>query len=252
MPFPLLAAAVPYVVKGAEIAFTAYNLYTAAKEVPTVIERTKAVIDGDKKQIVPLVVDTAVLGITSYFGVKGAGSLIESVKGSKLLAGSVTKSLGEAERNVSIGKAAELKRAAVEAKVPKINNHLAGQVHPEANVPFVKKTIEIEGQKIERAFPKFDAKFEAQLQPELFKAPDGVQFAECNKQLLDKVNKSSTFANKFGDIQLEQIKNLDTPDGFVWHHNEKEGLMQLVDAVQHQKAGHVGGRCIWGGGSEYR
>ena len=249
MAFPAL---IPILAKGAELAFTAYNVYTAAKEVPTVIERTKAVIDGDKEQIAPLVVDTAVLGVSAWWGGKGLGKLVESVKGSKLLTSSATKALSETERNVSVGKAAELKHAAIEAKVPKINENLAGQIHPEAGVPFVKKTIEVEGEKIERAFPKFDAKFEAKLPSELFKAPDGKQFAECNRQLLDKVNKNSTFAGQFNDVQLEQIKNLDLPDGYIWHHNEEEGLMQLVNAVQHRKAGHVGGRCIWGGGAEYR
>jgi hypothetical protein len=28
--------------------------------------------------------------------------------------------------------------------------------------------------------------------------------------------------------------------------------MQLVDSAVHAKTGHLGGRTIWGGGSEYR
>ena len=252
MALPLLTTAVPYIVKGAEVTLSANNIFTMAKEVPTMIERTKAVIDCGKKQVAPLNLDTANLSVSSYFGVKDVGKLVEGVKGSKLLTGSATKALSETERNVSVGKAAELKRAAIEAKVPKINENLAGQIHPEAGVPFVKKTIEIDGQKIERVFPKFDAKFEAKLPPELFKATNGKQFAECNKQLLEDINKNSTFAGKFNDVQLERIKNLDTPVGYVWHHNEEKGLIQLVEITPHRLAHHVGGKCIWGGGAEYK
>ena len=52
--------------------------------------------------------------------------------------------------------------------------------------------------------------------------------------------------------QIEQIKEgvIDgsAPDGFVWHHNEEEGVIQLVDRVTHERTGHMGGRAIWGGG----
>lgn len=127
MALPLLAAAVPYIVKGTELALTAYSVYTAAKEVPTVIERTKAVIDGDKEQVAPLVVDTVVLGVSAWWGGKGIGKLVESVKGSKLLTSSATKALSETERNVSVGKAAELGKTA-EIKIPGVSNAALGRI----------------------------------------------------------------------------------------------------------------------------
>lgn len=246
---PALSTAWPYIVKGAEWVFTAINVYTAAKEVPEIVEKTEAVIDGDKEQIAPLVVDAAVLGVTSYFGVKGIRNIVNSAKASSIVAGATSQTLSTAEKNISISNVKELGRTAVETKVPKINDHLAGKVHPEANVRFVKKTIEVDGVKIERVFPKFDAKFEAKLPKELYIASDGKQFAECNRQLLEKINKNKQIAQLFNPMQLEQIRNMDTPDGYTWHHNETEGRMQLVDALQHKQAGHVGGKCIWGGGA---
>ena len=122
-----LPALIPLLTKGAELAFTAYNVYTAAKEVPTVIERTKAVIDGDKEQIAPLVIDSASLGLSAYFGGKGLGKLVESVKGSKLLTGSTVKALSETERNVSVGKTAELGKAA-EIKIPGVSKAAFGRI----------------------------------------------------------------------------------------------------------------------------
>ena len=61
---------------------------------------------------------------------------------------------------------------------------------------------------------------------------------------------------KFTPEQIEQIKDGvedgTAPDGYVWHHNEETGKMELVDADVHAKTGHTGGRAIWGGGTENR
>lgn len=41
----------------------------------------------------------------------------------------------------------------------------------------------------------------------------------------------------------------ETPDGYVWHHNEQPGEMQLVDENVHSRTGHTGGYSIWGQGN---
>ncbi|QCT01588.1 hypothetical protein E6C60_0867 [Paenibacillus algicola] len=56
----------------------------------------------------------------------------------------------------------------------------------------------------------------------------------------------------FSAVQLEQIKAGETPDGYVWHHTETPGEMELVDEQVHAQSGHTGGRFLWGGGQEYR
>ena len=45
---------------------------------------------------------------------------------------------------------------------------------------------------------------------------------------------------------LKDIKKGIIPNGFVWHHNEEEGLMQLVKETDHVKVRHTGGMSIWG------
>ena len=42
------------------------------------------------------------------------------------------------------------------------------------------------------------------------------------------------------------------PDGYVWHHNEECGKIQLVEYDLHAHTGHTGGRSVWGGGNENR
>ena len=133
------------------------------------------------------------------------------------------------------------------------NESLEGDRHPITGVPFERKTVEdSDGNEITGVFPEFDSDFDAQLPEDLYEASDKEQFAECNRQLKEAVEKDPELAKRFTPEQLEQIKNGDTPDGYTWHHNEEKGKMQLVDSDIHAKTGHTGGKTIWGGGNENR
>ena len=133
------------------------------------------------------------------------------------------------------------------------NESLEGDRHPITGVPFERKTVEdSDGNEVTGVFPEFDFDFDAQLPEDLYEASDKEQFAECNRQLKEAVEKDPELAKKFTPEQLEQIKNGDTPDGYTWHHNEEKGKMQLVDSDIHAKTGHTGGKTIWGGGNENR
>ena len=133
------------------------------------------------------------------------------------------------------------------------NESLEGDRHPITGVPFERKTVEdSDGNEVTGVFPEFDSDFDAQLPEDLYEASDKEQFAECNKQLKEAVEKDPELAKRFTPEQLEQIKNGDTPDGYTWHHNEEKGKMQLVDSDIHAKTGHTGGKTIWGGGNENR
>lgn len=133
------------------------------------------------------------------------------------------------------------------------NESLEGDRHPITGVPFERKTVEdSDGNEVTGVFPEFDSDFDAQLPEDLYEASDKEQFAECNRQLKEAVEKDPELAKKFSSEQLEQIKNFDTPDGYTWHHNEEKGKMQLADSDIHAKTGHTGGKTIWGGGNENR
>jgi len=133
------------------------------------------------------------------------------------------------------------------------NESLEGDRHPITGVKFERKTVEdSDGNEVTGVFPEFDSDFDAQLPEDLYEASDKDQFAECNKQLKEAVEKDPELAKEFTPEQLEQIKNGDTPDGYTWHHNEEKGKMQLVDSDIHAKTGHTGGKTIWGGGNDNR
>ena len=133
------------------------------------------------------------------------------------------------------------------------NSSLEGDVHPITGVGFERKeVIDAEGNVASGVFPKFESIYDAQLPSEMLKASDKVQFTECCNQLKNAISKDPELAKKFNNEQLEQIRSGDTPDGYVWHHNEELGKMQLVDIKIHEQTGHNGGRSLWGGGNELR
>lgn len=133
------------------------------------------------------------------------------------------------------------------------NESLAGTVHPITGVPFERRTIVQEsGKVIEGVFSKFESKFDMKLPRELYKSANVTQFKECNRQLYKAIEEDPEIRSQFSEELIEQILDGCTtgqaPDGFVWHHNEVEGVMQLVERTVHERTTHTGGRFIWGGG----
>lgn len=135
-----------------------------------------------------------------------------------------------------------------------INSSYEGKPHPETGVKYVRKTIILNGIEIEGVFPEFDSIFECELPKELLFASDDEQFSECMRQLKEAINKDPKLASQFSEKQLERIMNKDVPrvPGFIWHHNEVTGKMELVKGFEHEKSSHTGGRTIWGGGQGNR
>ena len=95
-------------------------------------------------------------------------------------------------------------------------------------------------------------RFEAQLPDNLHKANDYQHSKHCNEQLRQAYENGNLNTEQFTDRQLEQIHNGDKPEGYTWHHHEVPGRMQLVDSEIHARTPHIGGRSLWGGGSEAR
>jgi DNase/tRNase domain of colicin-like bacteriocin len=134
-----------------------------------------------------------------------------------------------------------------------INDHLAGSVHDESGVPYEEKVVHLpNGETIEGVFPDFDETYAGQLPDDMLLSSDYVQFDYMNEQLTASIANDPSLMSAFTDEQLSQIAAGETPDGYVWHHSEEPGRMELVDEQTHDEARHTGGRSLWGGGSEYR
>ena len=129
------------------------------------------------------------------------------------------------------------------------NQGLEGKRHPETGVEFVRKVVDAgNGELVEGVFPKFDYVFEAKISPELYDLANTIQFKEAGKQLMGEIENNFKLKKLFSIEQIEQLKDGLAPDGYVWHHNEEAGILQLVDWEEHYHTGHTGGRSIWGGG----
>lgn len=121
----------------------------------------------------------------------------------------------------------------------------------ENGVPYERRTIEINGVKIEGVFPKFDSVFDTQLDPDNLKTKAYAK--ECNAKLKEAVENDPELRSKFTEEQLKDIEEGRTPTGYVWHHNEEPGKMQLVKREDHDRAiggaAHTGGNSLWGADS---
>lgn len=118
----------------------------------------------------------------------------------------------------------------------------------ENGVPYIRKTIEINGVKIEGVFPKFENAFDTSLKPENHKSK--LYAKECNANLKEAIEQSPELGKQFTKDQLDDIQEGRTPKGYVWHHNEEPGKMQLVRREDHDRAiggaAHTGGSSLWG------
>lgn len=135
------------------------------------------------------------------------------------------------------------------------NDYLSGIEHSETGIYFVEKTIELpDGMQVVGVFPEFESQFTVVIVEELYLASDDTHFSLANGTLYESIQQNPLLSDELGlspyDINLLSIN--ETPEEYVWHHNEQAGVLQLVDKEVHQNTGHTGGREIWGGGSEFR
>lgn len=119
-------------------------------------------------------------------------------------------------------------------------------------ITYERKTVDIHGTKVQGVFPVFESMCDVKLSENLEKASNARQFKECNSKLKEKLKNAPELRNSFTEEQLEDIEDGDTPSGYVWHHNEEPGKMQLVKVEDHDRTqggvAHTGGKALWGGG----
>ncbi|WP_158211481.1 HNH endonuclease [Alkalihalobacterium alkalinitrilicum] len=143
--------------------------------------------------------------------------------------------------------------AAEPQPIETINSELAGTVHPISGVPFETNIVELpDGYFVEGVFPVFDSAFDAEIPSDQYESTDYTHAKIANEQIASALDTNPILEAQFNDIQLEQIRDGETPDGYTWHHHEEMGKIQLVETEPHDQSGHSGGRSLWGGGSDMR
>lgn len=133
-----------------------------------------------------------------------------------------------------------------------LNQSLVNQKHEKTGIEFVRKNLDLsDGRRLTGVFPKFDSYADIMLPEKYWKA----SFDDQKKYLAEALKE--TASTPAGRKQLEQVFDADQiedildgiiPEGYIWHNNETEGLMQLVDERIHGATAHTGGMVIWGAG----
>lgn len=141
----------------------------------------------------------------------------------------VTKKNGDVARYVEQTLAKEFKWIYIR------NGHLANKSHPVTKVPFDKY-----------GFPRFNAVGKVILKQEYWKSKSETQNKHCNINLALAAETNPALKKKFTKQQLFTMKKGNTPKGYIWHHHQQRGLMQLVNKDDHENTGHTGGKSIWG------
>lgn len=125
--------------------------------------------------------------------------------------------------------------------------------HAITNVRFEEKIIEYGGKIYKGLFPQFENVFRCKIPKDFYLKTDAVQFSTATKLLRERIKTNKELESVFTNDQLEDInKGLAKIRDYPWHHNEEEGILELVLSSIHSPTGHIGGRNIWGGGSSYR
>ena len=130
-----------------------------------------------------------------------------------------------------------------------INEEYKGQNHPETNIFYTVKIVDIKGIKIEVVVPVFPSVFDTTLPEGLIQQSEEKQFNYCNERLKEAIKENPELGEKFSAEQREMIEAGVKPKGFTWHHNEEYGKMQLVKTEIHEGSRHTGGNSIWNGGN---
>ncbi|MCY8271265.1 HNH endonuclease [Bacillus sonorensis] len=114
------------------------------------------------------------------------------------------------------------------------NGKLAKKKHPKTGVKFDAK-----------GFPIFNSKHNYSLPGVLIKSSNKTQFKYANNNLRIAI-RAPKYAKRFNSKQRGDIIMGRTPRGYVWHHHQNTGRLQLVNKEIHKKTGHTGGKSIWG------
>lgn len=133
-----------------------------------------------------------------------------------------------------------------------INKSYENKIYPGTKVKFVRRNLDLsDGRYLTGVFPIFKSHCNISLPKEYWKASFDKQkkyLADEMKKMLETPSGRKKFKKQFNKDELADFSEGIIPEGYVWHHHETEGLMQLIDEADHAKVRHTGGMSIWGCG----
>jgi RHS repeat-associated protein len=116
--------------------------------------------------------------------------------------------------------------------------HMAGKRHP-SGIVFD-----------HRGFPVFDdvAAYDTKIPHHIATIRDRTAHMQAATRDLHRTIMGGNLNYSFTPVQLQQIARGEARiEGFIWHHHQDRGRMQLVPRNIHQRTGHLGGFELWFG-----
>ena len=124
----------------------------------------------------------------------------------------------------------------------------AGTVTAEG-IQYIEKTVAtVDGKLVKGVFPVFEAPYTVKLPKQLVQTANRAKHAKyCNQTLLAAAKADPSLATSLGLTadDIVRMGNGYNPSGYVWHHNEELGVIQLVDEAIHSATSHTGGFHVW-------
>jgi hypothetical protein len=115
--------------------------------------------------------------------------------------------------------------------------HMAGQRHPVTGIVY-----DVKGNPIFDPVAVFDARLSSDVAL-LGKAR--MHKIESTKQLAATLEGNPALKAKFNEAQLSDItKGKESINGYIWHHHQDIGRMQLIPRKTHVETGHIG-ESLW-------
>ncbi len=111
--------------------------------------------------------------------------------------------------------------------------HMAGKTHPVTGIPY-----DLKGNPIFDSVAAFDVKLPSDW---ALSVKAGTHKSAATRELAKAIESNPTLKAKFDSVQLQDIAlGEKTIEGYIWHHHQDIGRMQLIPAFEHIKTGHTG------------
>jgi filamentous hemagglutinin len=125
-------------------------------------------------------------------------------------------------------------------------------LHKERTIVINAETGETAVQRVvfdQRGFPDFSPymKYETRIGGDLGKMASDAHKRAATRSLYADIQAGRVDGKMFNNAQMKQIEHgRKRIDGYIWHHHQDPGRMQLIPEDVHVGVGHTGGDAMWG------
>jgi len=139
---------------------------------------------------------------------------------------------------------------AAQALSPIVTTGVVAGTVSKYGVPYALRMVAtVNGRLVKCVVPIFKPAYTVTLPKSVYLVSNRADHAKhCNRVLAAAAKADTSLATKLGlssDDIAKMLKDGTNPKGYVWHHSEELGVMQLIDETIHSGTKHYGGYKLW-------